>query len=153
MRVSDSSNKFSPPQRIAPPTISPGGSGTNLIIDRAVILFPQPDSPTIPNVSPGASTNEISSKTRMTPSRVFSSTTRFSTSRTLAGLETPTDYRSLNFGLSASFRPSPIKPTLKIVKKIAAPGNNTDHQVSITYSRLLPIIKPQLIVLGSPSPR
>src|SRR5690606_35099972 len=60
---------------------------------------------------------------------------------------------SLSFGLSASFNPSPIKLIDKTVKNIAMPGNVTDHQLSKMYGRLLPIIRPQLILLGSPKPR
>ena len=37
---------------ISPPIISPGGSGISLRIDRAVVVFPAPVSPTIPRVSP-----------------------------------------------------------------------------------------------------
>ena len=35
-----------------PPTIRPGGSGTSRMIDSALTLLPQPDSPTIASVSP-----------------------------------------------------------------------------------------------------
>src|SRR5699024_1846857 len=35
-----------------PPTILPGGFGTSPMTDKEVTLFPQPDSPTIPNTSP-----------------------------------------------------------------------------------------------------
>ena len=35
-----------------PPTICPGGEGTSLIIEREVTDLPDPDSPTIPKVSP-----------------------------------------------------------------------------------------------------
>ena len=53
--ASDSSSKFRPRNRISPPTIFPGGSGTSCITESAVTLFPQPDSPTTPSVSPSRS--------------------------------------------------------------------------------------------------
>ena len=39
---------------IWPPTILPGGVGIRRMIDSAVTLLPQPDSPTMPSVSPFA---------------------------------------------------------------------------------------------------
>ena len=41
-----------PSNSTSPSSITPGGFGINLIIDRALTLFPQPLSPTNPNVSP-----------------------------------------------------------------------------------------------------
>src|SRR6185312_7186711 len=61
--------------------------------------------------------------------------------------------RSLKPGLNASFRPSPIRLRLRTVRKMARPGNVTVHQPSMRYSRLEPMMRPQLITLGSPSPR
>src|SRR5579875_1384070 len=42
-----------PPKRISPPAMWPP-RGKRRMIDRPVIVFPQPDSPTSPTVSPGA---------------------------------------------------------------------------------------------------
>ena len=42
----------------------------------------------------------------------------------------PGHYLRLSFGLSASFRPSPIRLTASTVRKIAMPGNVTAHQAS-----------------------
>src|SRR5690606_17889977 len=61
--------------------------------------------------------------------------------------------RSLSLGFRASFKPSPIRLIDSTVRKMAIPGKVTDHQVTRKYGRLLPIIKPQLIILGSPNPR
>ena len=47
-----------------------GGLGTRRMIDRAVMLLPQPDSPTMPSVSPGRSSNDTPSTARTTPARV-----------------------------------------------------------------------------------
>ena len=52
MSSSLSSRMSSPSRMILPPTISPGGMGTNRIRDSTVTDFPEPDSPTIPMVSP-----------------------------------------------------------------------------------------------------
>ena len=44
-----------PSNRISPPAIRPGGCGTSPMIDSAVTLLPQPDSPTMPSVRPASS--------------------------------------------------------------------------------------------------
>jgi hypothetical protein len=51
MRLSEACNKFSPSKLISPPTILPGDE-IKRITDRAVMDFPQPDSPTRPSSSP-----------------------------------------------------------------------------------------------------
>ena len=51
--LGDFFNKSSPLYIISPAVILPGGDGINCINDKAVILLPQPDSPTTPKVSPG----------------------------------------------------------------------------------------------------
>ena len=50
--VSVSSSKFLPCNRIEPPTMRPGGLATRRKMESAVTLFPHPDSPTTPSVSP-----------------------------------------------------------------------------------------------------
>src|SRR5437867_4506862 len=55
---------------IRPPTIRPGGSGTSLIMDSAVIVFPEPLSPTTPSVSPWCIRKLTPSTALTTPSRV-----------------------------------------------------------------------------------
>src|SRR5215470_4971205 len=59
-----------PSKMISPETIFPGGSGTRRMIDKFVTDFPEPDSPTIPNVSPRFKRNEIPSTALTTPSSV-----------------------------------------------------------------------------------
>ena len=49
---SESRTRFFSSKRTEPDTIRPGGWGTSLKMDRAVTLFPQPDSPTSPRVIP-----------------------------------------------------------------------------------------------------
>src|SRR5690606_12383244 len=61
--------------------------------------------------------------------------------------------RPRSVGLSASFRPSPIRLTASTARKMAAPGSVTAHQAARMYGRLLPIIRPQLMMFGAPSPR
>ena len=54
------------------------------MIARLVTLFPEPDSPTTPSVSPRRSVNERSETAWTTPSRVRKRTVRFRTSRSVA---------------------------------------------------------------------
>src|SRR6266404_8761640 len=53
-----------PSKVIEPETILPGGSGINLISERFATDFPEPDSPTMPSVSPR-------STSKLTPSTAF----------------------------------------------------------------------------------
>ena len=48
----DSFRTLMPSRMISPATILPGGLGISLVSESAVTLFPQPDSPTSPSVSP-----------------------------------------------------------------------------------------------------
>jgi hypothetical protein len=50
--ASSNSKMFCPWKWISPETILPGGSGISLMAERTLTLFPQPLSPTIPNVFP-----------------------------------------------------------------------------------------------------
>src|SRR5215831_18932444 len=61
---SPSASKSVPASLTEPPTMRPGGSGTSCMSDKAVILLPQPDSPTMASVSCGASE-------KLTPSTAF----------------------------------------------------------------------------------
>ncbi len=83
-RISSSSmwSRSRPSSRTAPPTIRPGGVGTRRIIDSAVMLLPQPDSPTIARISPRLSANEMPSTALTRPWRVKKTVRRSSTSRT-----------------------------------------------------------------------
>src|SRR5215510_2139296 len=68
--ASSSLTRSRPSSSIEPPTIRPGGSGMSRITESAVMLLPQPDSPTIASVSRGRNENERSSTALMIPSRV-----------------------------------------------------------------------------------
>ena len=59
-----------PSNRIAPPTMRPGGDAISRRIDSEVTLLPQPVSPTMARVSPGRTGNDTPSTARTTPSRV-----------------------------------------------------------------------------------
>ena len=66
------------PQQVAaveqdlPPTMRPGGSGTRRMMESAVMLLPQPDSPTMASVSPASSAKDTSSTAFTGPRRVAS---------------------------------------------------------------------------------
>src|SRR5499426_3404858 len=68
--ASSSLSRSRPSSSIEPPTIRPGGSGMSRITESAVMLLPQPDSPTIASVSRGRNVNERSSTALIIPSRV-----------------------------------------------------------------------------------
>ena len=53
--LSGRSRRLRPSSLISPAAILPGGLGTSRMIESDVTDLPQPDSPTIPSVSPGAS--------------------------------------------------------------------------------------------------
>jgi hypothetical protein len=59
-----------PLKRIAPETIFPAGLGTKRKMERAVTLFPLPDSPTNPRVLLQGMDNETPSTARTTPAPV-----------------------------------------------------------------------------------
>src|SRR6266511_1515819 len=65
-----------PLKRASPRTMRPGGCGINPRMDIVLTLLPEPDSPTIPSVSPGKRSYEIPSTACTTPSSVVNSTTR-----------------------------------------------------------------------------
>ena len=61
---SESASTSLPFSTTSPPTICPGGEGINLMIERDVTDLPDPDSPTIPMVSPAL-------REKLTPSTAF----------------------------------------------------------------------------------
>src|SRR5438874_9737544 len=63
----------------------PGGCGISPRIERVLTLLPEPDSPTIPSVSPGKTSYEMSSTAWTIPSSVLNSTTRSRIDRTGSG--------------------------------------------------------------------
>src|SRR3990170_7399425 len=67
-----------PSNRILPPTMRPF-DGSRRVIANAVVVFPQPDSPTRPIVSPLFRVNVTSSTAWTVPFRILKYTFRFST--------------------------------------------------------------------------
>src|SRR5438093_8265719 len=70
---SESDNRLRPLKITSPPTMRPGGLGISRMIDRLVTDFPDPDSPTMPSVSPRC-------RSKLTPSTartVFSSSAKY----------------------------------------------------------------------------
>src|SRR5207237_8859362 len=63
-------NTARPTKRISPETFFPGGSRINRIIERFATDFPDPDSPTMPRVSPRLSLKVIPSTALTVPSSV-----------------------------------------------------------------------------------
>jgi hypothetical protein len=53
-----------------PPTVRASRSGRRRMMERAVTLLPQPDSPTMPSVSPLPTSNDTPPTARVTPSWV-----------------------------------------------------------------------------------
>ena len=64
------SRRFSPWRRITPWTIRATGRGWSRSRDSAVIVLPQPDSPTMPSVSPSRTEKLTPSTAFTTPHRV-----------------------------------------------------------------------------------
>ena len=62
--------QIAPSSRIEPATMRPGGSGISRISESAVMLLPQPDSPTIARVSPAATSKSTPSTALTMPWRV-----------------------------------------------------------------------------------
>ena len=54
--LSGKSRRLRPSNVIVPAAMRPGGFGTSRMMESDVTDLPQPDSPTMPSVSPGAST-------------------------------------------------------------------------------------------------
>ena len=62
--------RSSPSRMISPETMRAAGLGTSPSRDSAVIVFPQPDSPTIPKVSPCRRVKVMPSTALVTPRRL-----------------------------------------------------------------------------------
>src|SRR5436190_1705223 len=71
-----------PERVIAPLPIRAIGSGKRRMIDSAVMVLPEPDSPAMATVSPGATSKERSMTTGRRPSGVATSVVRLRTERT-----------------------------------------------------------------------
>src|SRR5918998_409729 len=80
MRWSETPRRSWPSKRISPSGYSTGGLGLSCMMESEVTLLPLPDSPTIPNVSPGSRENDTPSTALTTPSWVLKCVLRLLTS-------------------------------------------------------------------------
>ena len=108
-----------PASLIVPPAMRPP-LGSNCMIDSAVIVLPQPDSPTMPSVSPSATSSDTPSTACTTPSRNWISVRRSVISRSATSCCPP--YRRCSRVSNASRSASPMKLNEMQVKMIAMPG-------------------------------
>jgi hypothetical protein len=149
----EDSIKFLSSKRISPSTIFPGGLGKSRKIDKAVIVFPHPLSPTIPRVSLGRRSKLTPSTARIKAFRVkkYVLSERME-SRGFCSFKVYRTSRIL--GSKASLSPSPRRLRAKHVKTMANPGNRVIQKASLIKSRPELIIFPQLGISGeTPHPR
>src|SRR5436190_15894886 len=74
-------SRSSPSNSTSPAAMRPGGCGTRPMIESALTLFPQPDSPTIPSVRPRSSRKSTPSTARTSPCSPLNSVRSPRTSR------------------------------------------------------------------------
>src|SRR5438067_8036986 len=67
IRLAGSVSRSTPSKSASPPSMRPGGCGTRRMMESAVTLLPQPDSPTMPSVRPRARLKSTPSTARTTP--------------------------------------------------------------------------------------
>ena len=115
IRFSGTSSRFWPSKRISPSGYEAGGLGFSCMTESAVTLLPLPDSPTIPNVSPGSREYETPSTALTTPSWVLKCVLRLFTSSIAIGSpphprHRRSDYSSGGAPASAEACASPSAP-------------------------------------------
>src|SRR5258706_7901865 len=81
IRAAGSASRFAPSKRISPAAMRPGGLATSPMMESAVTLLPQPDSPTSPSVRPASSVKLTSSTALKVPASVAKEVVRPRTSR------------------------------------------------------------------------
>src|SRR6185503_6140801 len=82
-RAGDCFSRSSPSSSTSPPAMRPGGCGMRPMIESAVTLLPQPDSPTMPRVRPRSSLRSTPSTARTSPRSEAKCVRRFFTSSRL----------------------------------------------------------------------
>ena len=85
IRASDSSVSTWPAKRTSPVATRAGGRGSRPMTVRAVTLLPEPDSPTMPRISPASRLKVTSSTAVISPRAVWKAVVRLRTSRRLIG--------------------------------------------------------------------
>src|SRR6266404_8008451 len=119
----DSFNTSRPPKRISPETIFPGGSGISRMSDRFATDLPEPDSPTIPRVSPRLSSKLTPSTAFTTPSSVAKYVRRSLTSSRLPFLLVSGILVAITHPLSTTPRGLPARgPRLQVVLTSSFPA-------------------------------
>src|SRR3990170_8809086 len=104
-------------------TILPGG-GTRFSIERAVTVFPQPDSPTRPSTRPFWSMRLRFSTALMTPDRVKKCVVRFCISRRFNDAAPITDFEVLQNSDRSSLQRYPDQ-TEALPSTLLRPGRRT----------------------------
>ena len=129
-----------PSNRMAPPPIDSGWR-SRPIRASAVMLLPQPDSPTRPNVSPRSMRNETPSTAATWLDRVVEIDAQIldfdqRSSRHMRRLR--------DCGSRMSRKPSPSRLRPSTVRKIARPGKIESHGAVVIWSRASDSMLPQL---------
>ena len=137
---------MSRPRKLIGPSTMRAGSSSRRMMDFAVTLLPEPDSPTMPSVSPGRSVKLTPSTARTTPASVKNQVCRSSTWRMgFSGVAA--------CGSSQSRMPSPTKLKPITTVRMARPGKVATHHW-FTSSRPSDTIDPHSGVGGTtPRPR
>ncbi len=105
-----------------PSAMNPGGLWTSLMMERFVTDLPEPDSPTMPRVSPRRRSNEMPSTAFTRPVTVRNWVLRFSTLRIISSLMLPSYCTFLRRGSRRSRSPSPRRLNPSTRNTIASPG-------------------------------
>src|SRR5690348_1629523 len=96
------------------------------MIEKAIVVFPQPDSPTMPIISPSETSNDTSSTAFTIELLLKKYVVRFWTSSSFATYLTNPSLSAV-LGFNAEFRPSPTKTDERISSTIPSPGKNATH--------------------------
>src|SRR5580692_10500174 len=147
-RISRSSSSDSavislPRKRIDPATMR-AGSSSRFMIDLAATLLPDPDSPTIPSVSPRFSVKLTPSTARTTPASVKNQVRR---SLTCSNGSAPVGISTLGISASSRMRVEPIAKT--VADEVEADHHRQDRQAREGRH---PPLRDQLATLGDHGP-
>ena len=119
----DFPKRSSPSRRIASASIF-ALSSKSLMMESMLTLLPQPDSPTIPRLSPFSTEKEIPRTADTFPADVSNQVWRFFTSSKCWLMDRSSKNHFFSLGSRASLSPSPIKFRAKMVMLMAKAGNS-----------------------------
>src|SRR3974390_3141212 len=128
---SSSASRSRPASLTEPPAIRPGGSGTSRISDNAVMLLPQPDSPTIASVSCAPSVKLTPSTALTTPWRKSKYVRKPSTSSKGGSFEISLATGrpvSRSLVVTVMARPSVAQPRIEDVAQRVAEQVSAEHR-------------------------